>query len=249
MTRAAVASPLRAIVHGPAVPAKVLGSSPAALYLRLPGGRIVVLLSAQAVPLPLGVVLAERACLAGICGPVRVGAGRINGTAVGDVTVCAEYPTDVRPVGVTAAAVDWVVRRAGRLDTERTGLTAAQREILAGADAEAMVAQLCGAGPGLTPAGDDALCGVLLADAAGLTNSGVAPVLAGCAGPPTTDLSAQLLGLAAAGHAAAPVRDLVAALAQPHELPLRWAAVLRMGHTSGAALAAGFGAALAWRRR
>jgi hypothetical protein len=107
----------------------------------------------------------------------------------------------------------------------------------------ALVRRLVGAGPGLTPSGDDVLCGVLL----GLRLLGrarslprlwdaVAPRL-----PATTTLSAALLVEAVQGFAVPPVIDLGQALAEGDPVGVRAAAarVLAVGHTSGADLLAG----------
>jgi hypothetical protein len=95
--------------------------------------------------------------------------------------------------------------------------------------------RLVGLGPGLTPAGDDVLCGYL----AGLClfwNAGEeAAAIAGAAGPRTTALAATLLTHAACGelpepaHAALETGDV--------------ASLHRFGHTSGRCLL--FGLALA----
>lgn len=110
--------------------------------------------------------------------------------------------------------------------------------------------RLLGLGPGLTPAGDDVLCGVLL----GLRATGRDGDHAQLAGalPPllgrTTALSATLLRQAALGYAVPPVVALVDAW---HRGPDRahlvelGTGVASVGHTSGAALLLGLAAALA----
>jgi hypothetical protein len=246
MTGAVMAAPLRDLISGPSVRVDVLGGGPRALYLRHPGGRLMALLAPDAVALPLGVVLDEP------CppwpGPVRVGAGRVQfpGTAA---VVRGWFATAVGAVRSATAAREWCVHQAGNLDAPRTGLTPAQRNALRGLDADTAALELCGAGPGLTPAGDDALCAVLAAAAAGLVRlpPGCVERVLTHATRATTDLSVQLLGLAADGHVAVPVRRLIRALEQPARLRDAWADVLAMGHTSGAAFAFGFGAVLAWR--
>jgi hypothetical protein len=244
MTGAVTAAPLRDLISGPSVRVEVLGGGPRALYLRHPGGRLMALLAPDAVALPLGVVL-EEVC-APRPGPVRVGAGRVQFPGA-EVAVRGWFATAVGAVRPASGAREWCVRQAAELDEARTGLTPAQRDALRGFDAD-IDAALCGVGPGLTPAGDDALCAVLAAAAAGLVQlppGWVEQVLRHVARA-TTDLSAQLLGLAAEGQVAAPVRRLFHSLEQPARLPAAWADVLAMGHTSGAACAAGLGAVLTW---
>ena len=158
MTGAVAAAPLRNLISGPAVRVEVLGGGPHALYLRHPGGRILALLAPDGVALPLGVVLDEP------CppwpAPVRVGGGRVEFPGA-DLLVRGGFPTAV-------GAREWCTREAADLDETRTGLTAAQRDVLRALDADSAASALCGAGPGLTPAGDDALGAVLAAAAAGL---------------------------------------------------------------------------------
>jgi hypothetical protein len=105
------------------------------------------------------------------------------------------------------------------------------------------VAALVGLGPGLTPAGDDYLCGFLAAA------RGCRPALAARLGQAvlanlsrTGDISASLLRAAAAGHWPGPLADLAAALAGDREVQALAAldALCRLGHSSGADLAAGF---------
>jgi hypothetical protein len=113
---------------------------------------------------------------------------------------------------------------------------------------EPAVAALVGAGLGLTPSGDDALCGVLL----GLRLAGrpalrralwaaVAPRLGS-----TTSLSAALLTESAEGYAVPPVGRLVEALAAGDHAGVRAATVQvrAIGHTSGADLLGGLAGAL-----
>jgi hypothetical protein len=245
MTGAVTAAPLHDLISGPSVRVEVLGGGPRALYLRHPGGRLIALLAPDAVALPLGILLDEPYLPRP--GPVRVGAGQVQLPGA-EVVVRGCFATAIGAVRPATGARGWCVRHAADLDEVRTGLTPAQRDALRGTDADATAAALCGAGPGLTPAGDDALCAVLAAAATGLVQlppGWVEGVLAHAARA-TTDLSAELLGLAARGHVAAPVRRLFRALEQPALLPGAWADVLAMGHTSGAAVAIGLGAALAW---
>jgi len=102
---------------------------------------------------------------------------------------------------------------------------------------------LAGLGPGLTPAGDDLLLGVMHGlwatrpDAAPFTDA-----IARAATPRTHVLSAAWLTAAAAGEAAEPWHDLLAALAAHDKTQLE-ASVMRIlptGHTSGADALAGF---------
>lgn len=90
----------------------------------------------------------------------------------------------------------------------RRARSALERGDLAGA-----AAALGGLGPGLTPAGDDVLAGVLLARRA-LGGAGAEPELVAVAGGvATTGLSAALLAWAARGQAVEPVHELLGNLA------------------------------------
>jgi hypothetical protein len=107
------------------------------------------------------------------------------------------------------------------------------------------VARLLGRGPGLTPAGDDLLCGALAATVLfGVPRPDLArAVVARLAGSElaTTSLSRQLLLRAVAGDGLPELRLLAEAMCRPdpHPVERAWQRLLRIGHSSGAALAAG----------
>ena len=113
---------------------------------------------------------------------------------------------------------------------------------------DARVRELVGAGAGLTPSGDDALCAVLLvlrgvgADGAHtLVRAAVSAVA-----HRTTSLSASLLHAAAEGYAVPAVADLVSAVLcdDPAAGGPALAAVLAIGHSSGRDLVAGIAGSL-----
>nr|WP_240977956.1 DUF2877 domain-containing protein [Knoellia sp. DB2414S] len=120
--------------------------------------------------------------------------------------------------------------------------------LLSGGEVDGRVSVLVGAGGGLTPSGDDVLCGILLglrlrgrlAEAEVLWRA-VRPWLAA-----TTSLSASLLTEASQGYAVPPVVRLARALAAgDRALAVRAVDEVRaIGHTSGTDLLAGFTAAL-----
>lgn len=110
-------------------------------------------------------------------------------------------------------------------------------------------ARLVGRGGGLTPEGDDVLAGVVagyrhvgasigIGGAATLLEQ-VRPAVLGCAAQATTLLSSSLLRHSFDGEVAAPVAALLHALTGRGELSAALAATRRIGHSSGAALAAG----------
>jgi len=107
---------------------------------------------------------------------------------------------------------------------------------------------LAGLGGGLTPAGDDFILGALLAAWAGLYGPSAPALAAGvakAAAAATTTLSAAYVRAAARGECSAYWHRLFAALLQPQtgEAPAALAALLAVGHTSGADALAGFLAA------
>jgi hypothetical protein len=121
--------------------------------------------------------------------------------------------------------------RADRLAELRDGIACV--DIGVSVDAAAPDA-LLGCGPGLTPSGDDVLAGYLL----GCRAVGrPVPTLSGL--DRTTWLSATLLRHARDGDCVPQFAAVVAALAADVPLGPAVAALLRVGHTSGAALATG----------
>jgi len=108
---------------------------------------------------------------------------------------------------------------------------------------DAWAGSLLGLGPGLTPAGDDLLAGLLvgLAGRPDLRDP-LAAAVARLAPARTTWLSAELLRLAAEGLAApavVAVADALAGHGPDDALAEALPALLAVGHTSGAALARG----------
>jgi Protein of unknown function (DUF2877) len=121
--------------------------------------------------------------------------------------------------------------------------------------AEPAMLALLGLGGGLTPSGDDFVGGALFARqwlaAAGLADAHAwrAAAASVCAAAPsrTHPISAALLGDLARGCGHAPLHDLAAALAAGRTARARHAAaaLVRLGHSSGWDMLAGFGTGLA----
>jgi hypothetical protein len=114
---------------------------------------------------------------------------------------------------------------------------------LDGGDLAAAVEALGGLGPGLTPAGDDALAGVLLV-ARAMGGEPAEPGLVDLAATArTNDVAAAFLAWAARGQSIEPVHRFLAAVAGQDRA--RGSAALRslcrFGHSSGADLAFGLG--------
>ncbi len=111
-----------------------------------------------------------------------------------------------------------------------------------------VTSSLAGLGPGLTPAGDDFLAGVLLALAltqehrADAELSEIAGLLLETAAPRTHEISAAYLRAAHAGETSEPWHALIRALSAGNTGDAAAAAetVMRFGETSGADMLAGF---------
>lgn len=227
--------------------ATILGAFPTALYLELATGSVLAVLTADAITLPLGLVLptaSARTPLHRYRGPASVDGGAV---CVGDLRVRAagDRPSKVPFVGAPLA---------GRVTEARAALAEPARQLgfdpRTPSDATAwsptaVAVDLLGSGPGLTPAGDDFLCG-LLAGAIAFARpyaelrAAIASVLADRPRA-TTSLSRQLLLLACDGYAIEPVIDLARALCSPDGRAVSGAAerISVIGHSSGFALGCG----------
>jgi len=117
------------------------------------------------------------------------------------------------------------------------------------ATAEVVAARLLGAGPGLTPGGDDVLAGFLAGAAAfGIEATALHEAASVLAPARTTALSAALLWHAARGECIDELAGVAAVLTSqrwrgPEQARSAVSRLLRVGHTSGAALALGLVAA------
>ena len=241
----AAASPRSALVMDRLQATRVLFAAPSALYLLGDDGRTVLsVVTADGLALPGAVRLAlsstRFAWGVGQGEAVLVGAGSIQ---LPQVRI--EVRRVWRPARVDEPAV------IGDHDSPAALPTAPLWPDLVspGEVSSSRVAALVGAGPGLTPAGDDALCGALLmARALGHpAQAALARLVQAAIAHPgaTTALSAALLADAAAGYGLAPVVALVDPLARGDVRSATSAvgAVAAIGHTSGLALLAGiFGA-------
>jgi hypothetical protein len=210
---------------GPAVDARVLAAGPAAAYLELPGGPLFALLAPRAVRLPIGVVLpgadAGRLAAVGSGARFRVGQGRVRGGGL-DVAVNRWWSPRVPrlPALLADPDVGTRIRAASQalpqplVDEPSARLVPALASGDAGQVADA-VRGLVGLGPGLTPAGDDVVCGALaalFAAGAAVPRDQLAAAANEQAGA-TTSLSGQLLRCAAAGEGVPQLVRLLRALA------------------------------------
>jgi hypothetical protein len=244
----AALSPLSAeLVWGPPRPARVVAVFDRAAYLLVEAGervtRLVPLLAPGALLLPTGVRLArppDGGWAVAVGTIVRVGEGRIVLPKATVRVVRAWHPARVREAtgrrpGPAIAAL---------LSTAALppALVSATRRVVAralAAEPDPGWEDLIGAGPGLTPSGDDALCAALLAlhawgrpaPADGLED----------AYPHTTALSAALLDAARSGFAVPEVARLLDAVLADDTSAAAAAmpGVLAIGHSSGRDLVAG----------
>jgi hypothetical protein len=254
-----------AVVHGPVRPATVLAAFPSALYLQVGGhADVLPVVTRHGLRLPTALALATPLPTVGWGvqpgGRVAVGGGEVR---LPLVTIRAVRTWQPHVVQRAAGAP-----RAARLSTLSLPWRSPARsvtELLLGQEPNAetlahRVAALVGTGPGLTPSGDDVLCGVLLGlrlhphasdELVAALWQAVRPRLTS-----TTSLSAALLTEAAEGYAAEPVLRLVERLAVPADPVARpadlpgagiaeaLAEVLAIGHSSGADLLGGLAGCL-----
>lgn len=272
----AASTAVRGVLDGPRRDARVLAAFPPACYLELCGDaepRVLALVMPEAVRLPTALVVPETAPLerlhpgmyaqvgAGVvrCGPLFAGAARWWSP---EPVLAAVTPDDldrsVRRLESVCAASD---RGPGLTGADGIDALAAScaADDLAGAVEQAE--RVVGLGPGLTPSGDDVLCGLLLAlrllgdavlrsSAPGASGGGTAVRLADWIGAAvtsdattrTTALSATLLHCAASGQASGEFAGVLRAMARPADgqgLTIATRRLLATGHTSGADLAWG----------
>lgn len=258
---AAASIALADVLDAPVRRATVLGVFPSALYAAV-DDAVVAVVARDALRLPNALVVRapsrDRPFAAVDDGAaVRVGGG---GAQLGAVAVNVARWWDPRPCLRAAAPAALAAAVAG-LDAALPPRAAACRDLAAPTAAlEAAVTAgdhaavagavdaLVGLGPGLTPAGDDVLAGMLAAlrllpGAVSAPASAAVQTLRAAvtarAPSATTALSAALLRHATRGEVATPVARLVRALTGDGDVAPATHALSAVGHTSGRELAAG----------
>lgn len=254
---AAFSTAVRPILTGPVQPAEWLGASPSALYLITRSGTVLAILTHDAVRLPFALVLPRTAAESPLTDlvpavsrpPASVGGGRIEwanaGGAVSVRGVREWVPARVLAGRAGPVAVDAPVAASDGHDigVERDRV-AALAQAAGAEDERRAVLALLGRGPGLTPSGDDVVAGFLLgARAFGSAVPGAVEAVGDHAATATTALSAQLLRHAVRGECVPEFAAAVAALTGRPAPSDALDRLLAVGHTSGAALAAGLLAA------
>jgi hypothetical protein len=252
---AAMSTAVSRAVGGEPCTGHVLGSSRAGLYLAFTdepdAPSVVALLPASSIRLPIAVVSAD---------PLPDGSldDAVVGGGVLRVGAHAWHPLrwfDPRPRNLQAVRPRMladVARLLHRLNESDVGLDRrrawAAAEALALGDCEPAF-ELLGAGPGLTPAGDDVVAGALAACA--LSGGELSPDVVGRllsrAREATTTLSAALLSCAAAGQVVPQAAGFLRALSGGGGVQPALGRLRAVGSTSGTALAVGLTAALCAR--
>jgi len=257
---------LHALLAGPVRAAEPLAVLPAAVYLDV-GDDVLAVVASDALHLPNALVVgrpAARAPWLPLDRSLRatVGAGVVT---LGPLVVRPtrwRRTTPVGPLPATGLAVGVRDLRAA-LAVARPQLPAVLRGAVEdleqaagpgatqgqpGARVKACADRLLGLGPGLTPAGDDVLAGLMVGwlhlrgRRGPATQALAAPLgahVVATATARTTALSAALLRRAATGAAVDEVHAVLRAVASGAGVDVAVARLLTVGHTSGVALAHG----------
>ncbi len=251
------------LLAGPARTVPVLHRGADAVYLDLRGPtapttapEIAVLgvLSATATAVPCALRTSLPRLPADVAGASQalLGGGRV---LLGDTAAVVTRTVDATVPRLPDAALEPAARVLDSLVGDRSAGVRAELPPTAlaslAAGAGDGVPALLGRGSGLTPVGDDVLCGWLATMVAARPHAArpVADAVRRHAPAATTALSATLLACAARGEVLPQFRRLVLDLADPAaDLDTRVAvdvdALLRVGHTSGAGLLLGASIAL-----
>lgn len=221
---AAVSTLVDELVRGPVVTGRVLTLLPSVAYVEVAGTVVPVETS-------LGIGLPTAVRVAAVTPPWDVTAGAEVGIGEGELVLGGLVLRVVR------AWQPPVVRACADASVGDEVLAALPSAVPLDVDG------LVGRGPGLTPSGDDVLCGALLTLLA-LGDVVATARLWGSVAPrlgATTSVSASLLTAASTGHALAVVRDLVHAVAADDAPTVQELVpqVERIGHSSGRDLLVG----------
>ncbi|WP_329126690.1 oxamate carbamoyltransferase subunit AllH family protein [Streptomyces sp. NBC_01465] len=254
MTVASVSTSVAPLVAGPPRTGQVVAVTRHALYVAtgVPALPALAVVTCDAVAVPCALVLAEAAGAGPLGGvragtAVRFGAGRMTAGAL-----CVTAGGSWAPPRVQGLLHDGVRTDRLRELVDATALPLAPEvappaeqlgRALASGDAARLYAAalaLLGAGPGLTPSGDDVLCGVLLAcHALGRPIPGPLRDAIARAEELTPLVSAALVLHAARGECVPQAAALLRAAAAGHDAAPALRGLLAVGHHSGSDLARG----------
>jgi hypothetical protein len=263
---AVASSALAPLLRGPEREVRVLAAFRAAVYLAHDDG-VLALVAADGIAHPNAVVLTDPVAAQPLAGIRAHQRGTVGGGALrlGDRRTEVTRWTDPVPrlaatdthhlAATTRHARDHLVAATGPAPSElAVPLRAVASAVLTGDDDAAVAAarRLIGAGPGLTPAGDDVLAGLLTATLAltralhgradhpvAATTRRVGTTIAARALDATTAVSAALLHHAARGEVATPAATVLHALVGRGALVPALDALLAVGSTSGRDLTLG----------
>jgi hypothetical protein len=255
---AASSTALFPLLHGEPLAGRILGISPAGLYLHfehpdfedaVAAPTVVALLPTSSVRLPLAMVSAGPLPTVPAGAGVEVGNGELR---VGPRSWRTTRWFEPRPPSCRAVRPLLLAQAARLLEglsEEEVGLdlTCAWSAAAAlGAGDPEPSCELLGAGPGLTPAGDDVVAGALAACAlsGAAAPDGTVALLLARARVATTRLSAALLSCAAAGQVVPQAGTFLRALTGTVPVTPALDELRAVGSTSGTALAVGLVAAL-----
>ena len=234
----AASSALRELVTGPAAPGVVRGVFPTAIYVDV-GTDLVAIVSRDGLRLPCALVVTEPSST----GPFALVVDGDDATVGDGAVAVGDERFVVRRWWRPRRSLPW---HPGPQLTARSAALEAMLPPLphpVPADPGAWsAASMVGLGPGLTPAGDDVLAGMLLtlsAAPAAVSTWGELATETLALLDRTTSLSATLLRHAAAGRGIPQVLDVVDALAGSGDLEASTVRLVAVGHSSGAALAHG----------
>jgi len=227
---------------------RVIASFPKAVYASLPGG-ILVLVAPDVHPGPLYLVLDGPPPEVPAGAAIRAEAGHLRaGTAdisLGEARAWAGPLPSPAALGrgavlLAEVAGELATRSALHADPFRDRAARARASLEVGDLTEAF-AHLAGLGPGLTPAGDDALAGLLFVRRILQGEEAEPALLSAAAAARTAEIAAAFLSWAARGQALSPVHDLIRAAANGDRkaCQVASASLARVGETSGADFALG----------
>lgn len=233
---------------------RVIASFSKAVYVRLSAG-ILVLVAPDVPAGPLYVALDGPPPGFRPGTPVRAAPGCLRiGRIDVDLGGAAEWvgalPSPARLASGTAILTEVVSDLASRSALHSDpfrGRAAEARSRLGAGDLAGVVERLAGLGPGLTPAGDDALAGLLFARRVHEGEEAEPALLSAAAGARTTEIAAAFLSWAARGQALSPAHNLITAAERGDRdgCVAAGAALASIGETSGADFALGLTWALA----
>ncbi len=241
-------------------PARVLHRLPSAIYLVNEERRVLALVEEPAGPGPFHLLLPACAPLIPHLQVRQMVVVTATGIELGQATVRLTGATHWRPAAAGSYHLTGGVEAAINALPAPVGATAGEEMVYqalpallealrdrAPAGVALAVQRLAGLGPGLTPAGDDCLVGVMLgvwllwsvAEARLWCNH-----VATAAIPRTATLAGEFVRAAAAGHFMQLWLNVAQGLRRPESLPERVAAALAWGDSSGRATLVGLRAAL-----